>query len=141
MTHNYWTIFSIFDHSGGRQCSCRAIVARKTTGEERGHLHSWPFSQALALLLCYWVLLGTGLGWADWVHCKSTADYSTGWLSSLSLHARVNKAILGKSLMPEHELLGVAQKQFWFQCFQIRIPKYQNSKIKHGFLRRPQSST
>ena len=57
------------------------------------------------------VLLGTTgywarLGWADWVHCKSTADYSTGWLSSLSLHARVNKAILGKSLMPEHELLA-----------------------------------
>ena len=26
-------------------------------------------------------------------HCKSTADYSTGWLSSLSLHARMHKAI------------------------------------------------
>ena len=62
MTHNYWMKFCNSDHSGGRQCSCRAIVARKTTGEERGHLHSWPFSQALALVLCYWVPLGTGLG-------------------------------------------------------------------------------
>ena len=113
MTHNYWAIFGNFDHSGGRQCSCRAIVARKDYwGRARAssQLAFFPGFGTTTVLLG--ILLGaTGLGWADWVHCKSTADYSTGWLSSLSLHARVNKAILGKSLMPEpRAMLGVAQK-------------------------------
>ena len=78
------------------------------------------------------MLLGTtGLGWADWVHCKSTADYSTGWLSSLSLHARMNKAILGKSLMPEHELLGVAQKiPFGFRVSRLDLGPNEQPNLK-----------
>ena len=71
------------------------------------------------------ILLGaTGLGWADWVHCKSTADYSTGWLSSLSLHARVNKAILGKSLMPEPRAAWCCSKNVLVLEFTPEILEY-----------------
>ena len=65
------------------------------------------------------------------MHCKSTADYSTGGLSSLSLHARMNKAILGKSLMPEHELLGVAQKiPFGFRVSSLDLGPNEQPNLK-----------
>ena len=73
---------------------CLVYIREKERRRRRASLQL-AFSQALAVQ-----------------HCKSTADYSTGWLSSLSLHARVNKAILGVATQIPVQILSFLPEPF-----------------------------